>query len=44
MLPGTGSTLLRISHGISGLPIRWTLAGAVWLAIASLVYLSLAWV
>ncbi len=44
MWPWIGSTLERRWHGISGLPMRWTLAGTVWLAIASLVYLSIAWV
>jgi hydrogenase-4 component B len=41
---GTDSTLTRRWHGLSDLPIRWPLAGTIWLAIVSLVYLSLAWV
>jgi formate hydrogenlyase subunit 3/multisubunit Na+/H+ antiporter MnhD subunit len=43
-MPGIGSTLMRIWHGISDLSIRWTLAGTVWMVVVGLVYLSLAWV
>jgi formate hydrogenlyase subunit 3/multisubunit Na+/H+ antiporter MnhD subunit len=43
IFPGNGDMLARMSDGISALPIRWTLAGAVWAAIFGLVYLSLAW-